>query len=277
MTIYESMLASYKREGVNTATPNAEQEVCQKITLAGLRRGGFFEHAAFYGGTCLRLFHNLPRWSEDMDFSLTEKRDNIHLENYFDAIREEFKLAGFDVTISKKDKKAFGRVESAFLKENTEAYDIKFQTMKTVKVKIELDTDPPLTFATEQKLLLQPYSFMTRCFTLPDLFAGKMHALVYRAWQRRVKGRDWFDFEWYVRNQIPLDFKHLQERVKEFSGEYISLEAFLDLLRQRLSTTNIDNVKQDVLPYIDSARQEELTIWSNEYFLQLVDLMKIQQ
>jgi len=277
MTIYESMLASFKREGGRTETPNAEQEVCQKITLAGLRRGGFFDHAAFYGGTCLRLFHNLPRWSEDMDFSLTEKRNDIHLENYFDAIREEFKLADFDVTITKKDKKAFGRVESAFLKENTEAYDIKFQTKKTVKVKIELDTDPPLMFATEQKLLIQPYSFMTRCFTLPDLYAGKMHALVYRAWQRRVKGRDWFDFEWYVRNQIPLDFKHLQERIKGFSGEEVSLEAFLDLLRQRLSTTDIDNVKRDVLPYIDSTRQEELAIWSNEYFLQLVDLMKIQQ
>ena len=277
MTIYESMLASYKREGGRTETPNVEQEVCQKITLAGLRRGGFFDHAAFYGGTCLRLFHNLPRWSEDMDFSLTEKRNDIHLENYFDAIREEFKLAGFDVTITKKEKKAFGRVESAFLKENTEAYDIKFQTKKSVKVKIELDTDPPLMFATEQKLLIQPYSFMTRCFTLPDLYAGKMHALVYRAWQKRVKGRDWFDFEWYVRNQIPLDFKHLQERIKEFSGEDVSLEAFLDLLRQRLSTTDIDNVKQDVLPYIDSSRQEELAIWSNEYFLQLVDLMKVQQ
>lgn len=277
MTIYESMLASYKHEGGNTATPNTEQEVCQKITLAGLRRGGFFDHAAFYGGTCLRLFHNLPRWSEDMDFSLTEKRNDIHLENYFDTIREEFRLAGFDVTITKKDKKAFGRVESAFLKENTEAYDIKFQTKKTVKVKIELDTNPPLMFATEQKLLTQPYSFMTRCFTLPDLYAGKMHALVYRAWQRRVKGRDWFDFEWYVRNQIPLDFKHLQERIKEFSGEDVSLEAFLDLLRERLSTTDINNVKQDVLPYIDSTRQEELAIWSNEYFLQLVDMMKIQR
>lgn len=277
MTIYESMLASYKREGGRTETPNVEQEVCQKITLAGLRRGGFFDHAAFYGGTCLRLFHNLPRWSEDMDFSLTEKRNDIHLENYFDAIREEFKLAGFDVTITKKEKKAFGRVESAFLKENTEAYDIKFQTKKSVKVKIELDTDPPLMFATEQKLLIQPYSFMTRCFTLPDLYAGKMHALVYRTWQKRVKGRDWFDFEWYVRNQIPLDFKHLQERIKEFSGEDVSLEAFLDLLRQRLSITDIDNVKQDVLPYIDSSRQEELAIWSNEYFLQLVDLMKVQQ
>ena len=176
-----------------------------------------------------------------------------------------------------KQEKDFGRVESAFLKENTEAYDIKFQTKKTVKVKIELDTDPPLMFATEQKLLLQPYSFMTLCFTLPDLFAGKMHALVYRTWQRRVKGRDWFDFEWYVRNQIPLDFRHLQVRIKEFNGEDVSLDAFLDLLRERLSSTNIDNVKQDAIPYIDSARQEQLAIWSNQYFLQLVDLMKIQK
>lgn len=181
------------------------------------------------------------------------------------------------MTITKKEKKIFGRVESAFFKENTEAYDIKFQTKKMVKLKIELDTDPPLMFDTGQKLLLQPYSFMVRCFTLPDLFAGKMHALVYRAWQRRVKGRDWFDFEWYVRNQVPLDFRHLQARIKEFSGEEVSLEAFLALLRERLSSTNLDLVKQDVLPFIDSSRQEELSIWSNAYFLQLVDLMKIQQ
>ena len=123
MTTYESMLAVYDNNGGRTATNNAEQEVCQKIALAGLHRGGFFDHAAFYGGTCLRLFHGLPRFSEDMDFSLTEKRDDIHLEYYFDAIREEFHLAGFDVTITKKEKKAFGKVESAFLKENTEAYD----------------------------------------------------------------------------------------------------------------------------------------------------------
>ena len=277
MTIYESMLAAYDPAGGGTATPNAEQEVCQKITLAGLRRGGFFDHAAFYGGTCLRLFHGLPRWSEDMDFSLTEKRDDIHLENYFDAIREEFKIAGFDVTITKKEKKVFGRVESAFLKENTEAYDIKFQTKKMVKLKIELDTDPPLMFDTEQKLLLEPYSFLVRCFTLPDLFAGKLHALVYRTWQRRVKGRDWFDFEWYVRNRVPLDFKHLQARIKEFNGEDVNEEDFLALLRERLSTTPVNLVKQDVLPFIDSAHQEELSIWSHAYFLQLVDYMQIQQ
>ncbi|MCQ2202562.1 MAG: nucleotidyl transferase AbiEii/AbiGii toxin family protein [Bacteroidales bacterium] len=275
MTIYESMLSAY-RDSSGTATPNAEQEVCQKITLAGLYRGGFFDHAAFYGGTCLRLFHGLPRFSEDMDFSLLEKRDDIHLENYFDAIREEFKIAGFDIEITKKEKKSFGRVESAFLKENTEAYDIKFQTRKTVKVKIELDTDPPLLFNTEQKLMLMPHSFMTRCFTLPDLFAGKMHALVYRTWQRRIKGRDWYDFEWYVRNGVPLDFVHLQARIKEFNGEDVCREQFMEQLRTKLATSDISNVKQDVLPYISNKQHGELTIWSNDYFMQLANMIKFE-
>ena len=275
MTTYESMLSAY-RDADGTATPNAEQEVCQKITLAGLRRGGFFDHAAFYGGTCLRIFHGLPRFSEDMDFSLTEKRDDIHLENYFNAIREEFHIAGFDVEITKKEKKAFGRVESAFLKENTEAYDIKFQTRRMVKVKIELDTDPPLLFSTEQKLLLKPHSFMTRCFTLPDLYAGKMHALVYRAWQRRIKGRDWYDFEWYVRNGIALDWTHLQTRIEEFSGEQITREQFMEQLRNKLATSDIENVKLDVIPYISQQQHRELDIWSNDYFLQLADMIRFE-
>ena len=273
MTIYEEMVA----QAIGTqsvAAPNAEQEVIQQITLAGLYRGGFFQYAAFYGGTCLRLFHDLPRFSEDMDFSLIEKRDDIHIEQFFPAIIEEFHLAGHEVTIVKKDKNLFGRVESAFLKDNTEAFDIKFQTKKTIKVKIELDTDPPLSFETEQKLLLKPYSFMTRCFTLPDLFAGKMHALVYRSWRRRVKGRDWYDFEWYVRNQVPLNFNHLQVRIKAFNGEEVDKASFVELLKEKLASTDINNVKADVLPYI--ANPAELDIWSNDYFLQLADMMKWQ-
>ena len=274
MSVYDDMVAQ-RAEIAGTATPNVEQEVMQRIALAGLHRGGFFQHAAFYGGTCLRIFHNLPRFSEDMDFSLIEKREDIHLEDYFPSIIEEFKLAGHEVNIVKKEKKIFGRVESAFLKENTEAYDIKFQTKKTVKVKIELDVDPPLAFETEQRMLVMPYTFMTRCFTLPYLYAGKMHALVYRAWQRRVKGRDWYDFEWYVRHQIPLDYSHLQERIREFSGEVVERETFMQLLRDKLSSTDIELVKQDVLGFIDNPR--ELDIWSNDYFLRLADMIVFKQ
>lgn len=267
------MVASYQEnDGIDAS--NAEQEVCQKITLAGLHRGGFFSHAAFYGGTCLRIFHGLQRFSEDMDFSLTEKRDDVHLENFFPAIRKEFNIAGFDVEIKKKEKKTFGRVESAFLKENTEAYDLKFNTRRQVKVKIELDTNPPLSFDTEQKLLLQPYSFMTRCFTLPDLFAGKMHALVYRGWQKRIKGRDWYDFEWYIRNDIPLDFRHLSARIREFEGYDMSREEFMELLQKKLAATDIENVKKDVLPYIAASQQSQLEVWSNDYFLKLADMIR---
>ncbi len=273
MAIFDDLVEQY-HPMTDDARESAQREVMQKIALAGLNRGGFFEHAAFYDGTCLRIFHGLNRFSEDMDFSLIEKDSNVHIENYFQPIVDEFRAIGMPVEIVKKDKKAFGRVESAFLKEDTEAYDIKFQTRKMLKVKIELDTNPPLQFSTEQRLLMQPYSFSVRIFTLPDLYAGKMHALVYRAWQRRIKGRDWYDFEWYVRNGIALDFNHLQARIKEFSGEDVSREDFMQQLRNKLATSDIDNVKQDVLPYISHEQRRELDIWSNDYFLQLAGMIK---
>lgn len=271
MTIFDEMVAAYNPQNAEQRL-NAQHQAMQQIVLAGLQKGGFFEHAAFYGGTCLRIFHNLPRFSEDMDFSLTEKNPSIHLENYFQAIQDVFAFTGKEVVITKKEKLNFGRVESAFLKEDTSAYDIAFRTEKTVKVKIELDTDPPLLFDTEQKLLMKPYSLMVRCFTLPDLFAGKMHALVYRNWKSRVKGRDWYDFEWYIRFNVPLNFAHLQERIREFSGKEVSKEEFMQLLRERLSTADINQVKQDVLPFVD--RPSDLNIWSNDYFLQLADRIR---
>ena len=274
MSIFDEMVEQYRPQNDAERT-SAQREVMQKIALAGLHRGGFFNHAAFYGGTCLRIFHGLKRYSEDMDFSLTEKNTQIHIEDFFDAIVNEFKLLGMPVEIVKKDKKDFGRVESAFLKEGTEAYDIKFQTRKLLKVKIELDTNPPLCFSTEQKLLMQPYSFSVRCFTLPALYAGKMHALVYRTWQRRIKGRDWYDFEWYVRNRVPLDFMHLQERIREFQGNEPSMAEFIEKLRNKLSATDINLVKQDVLPYLEN--EHELDLWSNDYFMQLADMIVFEE
>ena len=268
MTIFDEMVATYRPQNAEQRL-NAQHQVMQQIVLAGLYKGGFFEHAAFYGGTCLRIFYNLPRFSEDMDFSLTEKNPAIHLENYFQAIHDVFTFTGKDVIITKKDKLNFGRVESAFLKEDTTAYDITFQTEKSIRVKIELDTNPPLMFDTEQKLLMTPYSLMVRCFTLPDLFAGKMHALVYRNWKNRIKGRDWFDFEWYIRNNVPLNFAHLQERIREFSGQTVTREEFMHLLRERLATANINQVKQDVIGFANNPHN--LDIWSNEYFGQLAD------
>lgn len=250
---------------------NATYEVLQQVVLSGLYRGGFFKEAAFYGGTCLRIFHKLGRYSEDMDFSLLQKNPDFHFEDFFPAIIEEAKLLGREIVITKKDKKNFGKVESAFLKDNTDVYNLSFQTEKSMKIKIEVDTNPPLGFNTEQKLLMLPFSFQTRCLTLPSLYAGKMHALIFRAWKNRIKGRDWYDFEWYVRHQVPLNFKHLQVRAMEFNGMELTKELFFEKLRERLATADIEMVKQDVVPFI--INKDELEIWSNDYFLQLADMI----
>src|SRR5690554_6065045 len=271
MTIFEQMLSRYEIK-TKEQERNATYEVMQEITLAGLYRGGFFDKAAFYGGTCLRIFHNIPRFSEDMDFSLIQKNKSFDLENYFPAIIEEFLAAGRNVVITRKDKKQDSRVESAFLKDDSAIYNIKFKTEKDLKIKIEVDVDPPLGFSTEQKLSLMPYSFMTRCFTLPDLYTGKMHALLFRNWKTRVKGRDWYDFEWYVRHNTPLNFEHLQIRTKEFNGMDMDKETFTSILKERLASTDINLVKRDVLPFIQNSK--DLDIWSNDYFLQLADRIK---
>lgn len=271
--IYDNMLSAY---GATTEQErrNAIFEVNQQVILAGLYNGGFFDVAAFYGGTCLRIFHGLQRFSEDMDFSLLTPNDKFDFTKYFQPIIDEFAIVGREVEIKKKDKKSFGKVESAFLKDNTDVYDVSFQTDKSIKIKIEVDTQPPLNFGTEQKLLLQPHSFMTRCFTLPDLFAGKMHALVYRGWKNRVKGRDWYDFEWYVRHNVPLDFAHFAERVRQFNNEEIRQEVFMAKLKDRLASADINQVKNDALPFVRNPN--ELDIWSNDYFVQLADMVKFE-
>lgn len=271
MSVFDQMMSRYEIKSENDRR-NAIHEVMQEITLAGLYRSGFFDKAAFYGGTCLRIFHSMSRFSEDMDFSLRAKVESFYLEDYFPAIVAEFKALGRDVIITKKVKSISGNVESAFLKDDTEVYDLTFNTERTIKVKIEVDINPPLEFKTEQKLLLQPFSLMTRCIVLPDMFAGKMHALLFRNWKTRVKGRDWYDFEWYVRNQVPLDFNHLQVRIRQFNDIDMSREEFINKLKTRLSSTDMETVKRDVTPFVKD--KKELDIWSNDYFLQLADMLK---
>lgn len=269
-SVFDRMMSQYTLNSANDRR-NATYEVMQQIVLAGLYRGGFFEHAAFYGGTCLRMMHGVERYSEDMDFSLLKKDEGFSLERFFPAIIDECRLMGREVEITRKDRRTFGKVESAFLKDTTDVYNISFQTEKSVKIKIEVDTMPPLQFDTEQKLLLQPFSFMVRCFTLPCLFAGKMHALLFRQWKNRVKGRDWYDFEWYVRTAVPLKFEHLQCRVREFNGMEIDIKQFQAMLIERLSQTDIQQVKADVAPFVQNPH--ELDIWSNVYFVQLAKMI----
>jgi len=277
-------LESYKPKNKEEAQA-ALREIMQEIALAGLYRSGFFDKAAFYGGSALRIFHKLDRFSEDLDFSLLQTEPDFTLDKFQDAIVNEFAALGMNVSISEKQKLKQNNINSAFLKSETLWSELKLETIipqfgldtkANIKIKIEVDTKPPLNFKIEEKLLLQPFSFYVKCFTLPDLFAGKMHALLFRKWGTNIKGRDWYDMEWYIKKKIKLDLSHFLTRAKDsgdWKEETISEKEFRELLSQKIDTVNMDYVKRDVIRFIKEPKQ--LDIWSAKYFHDLVSKLQL--
>lgn len=265
----------------------ALREIMQDTALAALSRSGFFEKAAFYGGTALRVFYNLPRFSEDLDFSLLIPEPDFSLDRFLTAIHTEFAALGMQVSVREKVKTNQNNIESAFLKSETLWRELVLEgvvpqngldRIATIKIKIEVDTLPPSGFATDEKLLLKPFSCYVKCFSLPDLFAGKMHAFLFRKWGTNVKGRDWFDMEWYVRRDTPLHLEHLRQRAID-SGDWpratpLTAEAFRELLHKRINTVDVSRVKADVSRFIPDPKM--LDIWSNRYFDDLADRVAIQ-
>jgi len=277
-------LDSYKPTNKEEALA-ALREIMQEIALAGLNRAGFFEKAAFYGGTALRIFYGLDRFSEDLDFSLLKAEPDFSLEKYQDAIIAEFAALGMQVSVIEKQKAVQNNINSAFLKSETLWRELILEnsipqngidTVANIKIKIEVDTEPPLGFATEEKLLLKPFSFYVRCFVLQDLFAGKMHALLFRKWKNNVKGRDWYDMEWYIKKGIPLDLGHFLLRAQDsgdWDQETISEADFRKLLAAKIDIVNLNYVKADAARFIPDPSM--LDIWSPKYFHDLTGHLKI--
>ncbi len=265
----------------------AFREIMQEIALAGLSRTDFFTKAAFYGGTALRIFYKLDRFSEDLDFSLLEVNPDFSLEPYFSAILSEFESLGLKVSINEKDKKIKSAIESAFLKSETVWKELVLEEIvkqagiksnKIIKIKIEVDRQPPLKFETEEKLLIRPFSFYVKCFSPSSLFAGKMHALLFRKWKTRVKGRDWYDLEWYIKKGIPLDIEHFLHRAKEtkdWQEETINKQQIIELLQTKIENISFKNVKEDVVRFIKD--DKVLEIWSPSYFNDLIEKMKFKK
>ncbi len=262
---------------------NALREIMQELALLGLWRSKFFEHAAFYGGTALRVLHGLDRYSEDLDFSLLKPDARFSLTRYGDALQRELLSFGFAVRFAQKPGKArTTAIESAFLKTNTVRQMIVLEAGpeivaglpagRQLTIKLEVDTDPPPDFQTETKYVLQPMPFAVRAYTLPDLFAGKAHAVLCRKWKNRVKGRDWYDLVWYAGRHPELHVRHLEARMRQ-SGDYAAGEPLApDELRRRLANA-VDrlNVKQavaEVEPFVRDP--QSLTLWSKEFFTDVV-------
>ena len=264
----------------------ALRQIMQEVALAGLQRTGFFEKAAFYGGTALRIFYGLDRFSEDLDFSLLKVDPDFSLEPYFEGIVTEFEAVGMAVSIKEKKKTTRSNIDSAFLKSETVWKELMLdgiipqagvKASPGIKIKLEVDREPPLGFETEEKLLLRPFSFYVKCFTLPNLFSGKMHALLFRTWKQRVKGRDWYDLEWYIKKGVPLDLHHFLLRAKDtgnWTEATISQDQVIQLLKDRIEAVSFDGIREDIVRFIPD--DIVLNIWSPQYFKDLADSMKFQ-
>lgn len=253
------------------------RELIQKICLLGLWRSAFFEHAAFYGETALSIFHALDRWSEDLDFSLLADKANFKLESYLGHVRQELEAWGVTAVVDLSQKKQ-STIESAFIKANTlqtllnlSVPSAKLRGMhrdEISSVKFEIDPHPPCAFDSESRFVLEPIPFSVRVMSLPDLFAGKMHAVLARGWANKVKGRDWYDLIHFVKIGAKLNLRHLEACLKQ-SGHLefdVSLneESFRTILLERIQKIDFSQGKNDVLPFISDSGI--LQNWSRELF-----------
>lgn len=279
------MLAGYGAKNTNDSI-RALREILQEVALLGLWRAKFFEHAAFYGGTALRIMYGLDRFSEDLDFSLLEPDSDFDISRFLLPLEDELRGFGFNIKAEKVEKTANSAVQSAFLKTNTRTELLVIETtdeiVKSVpagsllKIKLEVDTDPPAGFSTETRFLLRPIPFAVRCYTLPCLFAGKMHALLFRRWKDRVKGRDWYDLIWYVANFPELNLHHLEQRMRQtghWSGNQpLTQSAFRELIYTAVERLDINQARRDVMPFVKDP--SVLIIWSHEFFRDVVGRIK---
>ena len=281
------MLAKYEPKSVDDSV-RALREIIQEVALLGLWRAKFFEHAAFYGGTALRILYGLDRFSEDLDFSLLTPSPDFNLARYTASLEEELQAFGFNVRVEMVDKAVESAVQSAFLKANTrnellvieagEELMGQVAAGQVLKVKIEVDTDPPPGFSTQTRYLLQPIPFAVRCYALPDLFAGKMHAILFRKWKNRVKGRDWYDLVWYAANHPHLNLAHLEQRMRQtghWSGDKsLSPVVFTDLLFEAIDRLDVNQARKDVAPFVKD--QQMLALWSHDFFQDVASRIKTE-
>ena len=279
--VLEQMLRSYEPQTSNDKK-NAIKEIIQEIVLCGLSRAGFFKHAAFYGGTALRIFYGLDRFSEDLDFSLMAP-ESFNLGEYLPALEKEIRSYGLNFKAEEREKTVDSAVQSAFLKGNTKEHILLFYaddqlarsiaSSELIKIKFEIDTNPPPFAGFEHKYRLLPSPYEICLYDQPSLFAGKTHAVLCRAWKNRIKGRDLYDYVFYLSMKTPVNLKHLEARLRQ-SG-FLETEAPLDIdqlkdmLRARFATIDYDQAKQDVLPFMFIKDPNNLAVWGQDFFDQI--------
>jgi predicted nucleotidyltransferase component of viral defense system len=272
----EQMLKRYELNTIHDHE-NALKEIIQEIVLLGLWRSKFYEKAVFYGGSALRILYKLDRFSEDLDFSLIAPEKDFNIKKYLGAVKSELELWDFEVFTEEKNKKNGSTTNSAFIKANTLIHllkiDVNLKTHKNavMKIKLEVDQDPAIGFASELKYHLHPIPFTIKTMALPSLFAGKMHALLCRTRRTNIKGRDWYDLIWFVKNNIPCDLYYLKNKMAQTGhidvSEALTKEKLIEFLSGKIKEIDFDLAKSDVEPFLKNLGQrEELSLWSDTFF-----------
>lgn len=272
----EQMLKQYELNTIHDHE-NALKEIIQEIVLLGLWRSKFYEKAVFYGGSALRILYQLDRFSEDLDFSLIQPQKDFDIKKYLGAVKSELELWGFEVTTEEKNKKNESRIESAVVKANTLIHfvkinvDLKTHKNAVMKIKLEVDQDPATGFSSELKYHLHPIPFAIKTMTLPGLFAGKMHALLCRTRSINVKGRDWYDLIWFVKNHISCDLYYLKNKMVQTGhinlSDTLTREKLIEFLSQKIKEIDFSLAKKDVEPFLKNSGQKDgLSLWSDTFF-----------
>ena len=283
--IIQKMLEKYEINSEQDEI-NAMKEIIQEIVLSGLSRGKFFDEAAFYGGTALRIFYGLDRFSEDLDFALIKPNPNFDLSKYFSFVEEEVKSYGLKLIINKKEKEKESNITSAFLKGNIMEHillfftDNNYQTnnklLKDIKIKFEVDINPPAGANYELKYQLLPSPYQIRIYDLPSLFAGKIHAILCRKWNLRTKGRDLYDYVFFLSLNTKVNIDLVKNKLIESKyieeNDSFNLDVLKKLLKEKFKEINYDNAKEDFKPFIKN--QSSLDLWSSDFFISITDKLE---
>lgn len=268
---------------------NALKEVVQEVALCGLFRAGFFNTAAFYGGTALRIFYGLDRFSEDLDFSLLKPSNDFELSKYLSILESEIRAVGLNFRAEEKIKTNDSFIKSAFLKGNTKEHimtvynDLQvyngISSGELLKIKIEVDINPPAYATYENKYRLLPSPYKVKIFDMSSLFAGKIHAVICRAWRDRVKGRDLYDYVFYLSQNATVNLPHLNARLVDsgfINNDFkLNREKLIKILKERFATIDYTQAKNDVLPFIRD--KSKLELWSKEFFQDITESIVIAE
>lgn len=283
--IIEQMLLKYEIKNTDDEI-NALKEIIQEIILSGLSRGNFFSEAAFYGGTALRIFYKLDRFSEDLDFALLSCNKEFDLSKTFTYIEKELKAYGLKLEISAKKKRMDSNIASAFVKGDALEHILKFfpneqkheydHLLRKIKIKFEVDINPPgsATYDLQYKLLPSPHQI--RLYDKESLFAGKIHAILCRSWKGRTKGRDLYDYVFFLANDIHVNIELIKNKL--IASGYLARDSVFDInelkkmLVAKFNETDYQEAKEDVLPFIKDT--ESLDIWSRDFFVSITEKLK---